>query len=124
MSIVLINPNLVVQRSDPFTTGIVYMPISLAYLASSLRSAGYSIEVIDAYAEAPRANFSEGPFVFYGLTSDQILSKLPTNLDAVFVYAINLTNHLSTISIVKAVKRARPKVPVIVVENTQAVTAY
>ena len=28
--IVLINPNLVVQRNDLFTTGIVYMPIGLA----------------------------------------------------------------------------------------------
>jgi len=124
MSVVLINPNLVVQRSDPFTTGIVYMPISLAYLASSLRAAGYLVDVIDAYAEAPRQSLSDGAFVFYGLTSEQIIRKLPTDLNAVFVYAINLTNHLSTVSIVKAIKQASPEVPVIVVENTQAVTAY
>ena len=49
MPVTLINPNLVVQRNDPFTTGIVYMPISLAYLGASLRKEGIDIQVIDAY---------------------------------------------------------------------------
>lgn len=124
MSVVLINPNLVVQRSDPFTTGIVYMPVSLAYLASSLRAAGHAVKVIDAYAAAPRQSFTAGQFVFFGLTPGQVVQDLPKDLDAVFVYAINLTNHLSTISMVSAVKRNHPEMPVIVVENTQAVTAY
>lgn len=124
MSVVLINPNLVVQRSDPFTTGIVYMPISLAYLASSLQAAGFSVKVIDAYAAAPRECFSEGSFVFYGLTSEQVCQMIPENTVAIFVYAINLTNHLSSMSIVETVKKKYPETPVIVVENTQAVTAY
>ena len=124
MSVILVNPNLVVQRNDPFTTGIVYMPITLAYLASSLRSAGHSVNVIDAYASSPRQNYSEGPFIFYGLTTEQICHRIPEKTDAVFVYAINLTNHLSTMAIVNAVKESFPKTPVIVVENTQAVTAY
>lgn len=124
MTIALINPNLVVQRDDPFTTGIVYMPISLAYLAGALRAAQYSIKVIDAYAAAPRRCRRDGSFLFFGLDERQLLTELPKDLDAVFVYAINLTNHLSTIGIVKVLKRAHPAVPVIVLENTQAVTAY
>ncbi len=124
MSITLINPNLVVQRSDPFTTGIVYMPISLAYLAAALRQAGHKVQVLDAYAAAPRQRRSEGNFLFFGLTEEQIIEQLPRQLEAVFVYAINLTNHLSTVATVKAIKSAMPKVPVVVVENTQAVTAY
>ena len=124
MSIVLVNPNLVVQRSDPFTTGIVYMPISLAYLAAALRQAGREVQVIDAYAAAPRQRRREGSFLFFGLTEEQVIERLPQHVEAVFVYAINLTNHLSTAAIVKALKSAAPKVPVVVVENTQAVTAY
>lgn len=124
MSIALINPNLVVQKNDPFTTGIVYMPVSLAYLASSLRGAGYSTKVIDAYAAAPRQSRKNGEFLFFGLNEKQVLAELPNDLTAIFVYAINLTNHLSTIGIVKALKDANSSVPVIVVENTQAVTAY
>ena len=32
MSAVFFNPQLYVQKNDKFTTGIVYMPIMLAYL--------------------------------------------------------------------------------------------
>ena len=124
MPIVLINPNLVVQRSDPFTTGIVYMPISLAYLAAAFRQAGREIQVIDAYAAAPRQMRSEANFLFFGLSEEQVIEHLPQQLEAVFVYAINLTNHLSTVAIVKAISGAVPTVPLIVLENTQAVTAY
>lgn len=124
MSIVLINPNLVVQRNDPLTTGIVYMPISLAYLAAALQSAGYKVQVIDAYAAAPRQNRGDGKFVIYGLTEAEVVGRIPDDVEAVFVYAINLTNHLSTTAIVSAIKRTKPNLPVVVVENTQAVTAY
>ena len=32
----IINPRLVLQRHDTFTTGVVYMPFLLAYLAGNL----------------------------------------------------------------------------------------
>jgi anaerobic magnesium-protoporphyrin IX monomethyl ester cyclase len=124
MTIALINPNLVVQRNDPLTTGIVYMPVSLAYLAGALRNAGHAVQVIDAYAAAPRRSRRQDQFSIFGLSETEIVSRLSPDLSAVFVYAINLTNHLSTLAIVKAVKTAHPRTPVIVVENTQAVTAY
>lgn len=124
MTVALINPNLVVQRNDPFTTGIVYMPISLAYLAGTLRAANYPIKVIDTYASSPRRCREEGKFLFFGLDDKELMARLPENLSAIFVYAINLTNHLSTTGIVRALKPAYPDTPVIVLENTQAVTAY
>jgi anaerobic magnesium-protoporphyrin IX monomethyl ester cyclase len=124
MSVVLINPHLVVQKNDPFTTGIVYMPIGLAYLASSLRASGNNVKVIDAFAAAPRQALTKDKFIFYGLSVNQLIEKIPQDLEAVFIYAINLTNHLSTIGIVKIVKQSFPNVPIIIVENTQAVTAY
>ncbi|MCW5875579.1 MAG: radical SAM protein [Anaerolineales bacterium] len=124
MSIVLINPNLVAQRNDPFTTGIVYMPISLAYLAAALRGAGHVLQVIDAYAAAPRQARREGNFNFYGLTEAEVAARIPVDTRVVFVYAINLTNHLSTLAMVRAARVAAPAAKVVVVENTQAVTAY
>lgn len=122
--IVLINPNLVIQRDDPFTTGIVYMPLSLAYVAASLRAAGIPVKVIDAFGERPRQARRYGKFLMLGLNYSEVVELLPSDCRAVFVYAINLTNHLSTIGIVTAVKQAHPSLPVIVLENTQAVTAY
>lgn len=124
MSVVLINPNLVVQRNDPFTTGIVYMPVSMAYAAAALRGAGHQVKVIDAFAARPRQARAHEKFLVLGLTSSELLAEIPKDAMVVFVYAINLTNHLSTLEIVRTLKHARPNLPVIVFENTQAVTAY
>ncbi|MGK7875791.1 MAG: radical SAM protein [Xenococcaceae cyanobacterium] len=122
--IVLINPNLVVLRSDPLTTGIVYMPISLAYVAASLQREEIPVKVIDAYAEKPHQVRREEQFLVFGLNYAELIEQISVDASAVFVYAINLTNHLSTVGIVLAIKQARPNLPVVVIENTQAVTAY
>jgi len=122
--VVLINPNLVVQRNDPFTTGIVYMPISLAYIASSLRKANIPLKVIDAFAEQPYQARHNNKFLILGLSCTEIVERIPADAQVVFVYAINLTNHLSTIDIVEAVKQERRDLQIVVVENPHAVTAY
>lgn len=124
MTVVLINPNLVHLRTDPFTTGIVYMPISLAYIAASLRRAGITVKVIDAFALRPRQSISEGDFNRLGLSDDEVVAQIPADTSALIVYAINLTNHIATISIVRALKTHYPDMPVVILENTQAVTAY
>ncbi len=124
MTVVLINPSLVVQRNDPFTTGIVYMPISLAYAASSLRAHGANVTVIDAFAEKPNQVRREGTFSMYGLTADEVSQRIPGYSLATFIYAINLTNHLSTVNLIRHVKNAHPQTPIVILENTQAVTGY
>jgi radical SAM superfamily enzyme YgiQ (UPF0313 family) len=121
--IALLNPNLVVQRSDPFTTGIVYMPIALAYLAASLRAAGLEPRVVDAFGEAPRRARLRGKFMVLGLDAAEAAGQLPHDA-VVFVYAINLTSHLATMELIKAVRAFAPYATVVAFENTQAVTAY
>ena len=124
MKIVLINPNLVVQRNDPFTTGIVYMPIGLAYIAAALRESGMHVEVIDAFGERPNEAVRDGKFTIHGLPAMETASRLPKDTTAVFIFAINLTNHIAATNIVEAVKKTHPRIPVVIIENTQAVTAY
>ena len=124
MTVVLINPNLVYQANDPFTTGVVYMPIGLAYAAAGLRETGHEVEVIDAFASRPRQVTIEGDFRRMGLSDTEVTKLVPSGATAVSVYAINLASHLATAGIVSAVKKTYPLVPVIVLENTQAVTAY
>lgn len=122
--IVLINPNLVVQRNDPFTTGIVYMPIGLAYFAASLQQTVFSFKVIDAYGERPYQARRSGKFLHIGLTYSEIIEKIPPDTKIVYVYAINLTNHLSTVGIINKIRRVYPEIPIVVLENPHAVTAY
>lgn len=124
MTVVLINPNLVFQHNDPFTTGIVYMPISLAYVAASLRESSYKVKVIDAFAELTRQVTRDGNFSRLGYKDQQVIDIVPPNTRAIIVYAINLTNHIATVSIIKSLKQIFTDIPIIILENTQAVTAY
>src|SRR3954452_10587115 len=121
---VLINPNVLVQTNDPFTTGIIYMPIGLAYVAASLLRRELSIKVIDAFGENPRQVRRHGDFMILGLKTEEILDRLPADAGVIFVYANQLINHASVVEIIGAAKARFPHIPVVVLENTQAVTAY
>ena len=124
MNVVLINPNLVVQRNDPFTTGIVYMPIGLAYVAAALNGAGIPVNVIDAFGERPDFGVRIGSFTMFGLPVEETVARIHHDTSAIFLFAINLTNHIAATTIVKAIKKIHPHIPLVILENTQAVTAY
>ena len=49
MTAIFINPQLVVQKNDKFTTGIVYMPITLAYTISNFKSYPSQIQSKERY---------------------------------------------------------------------------
>lgn len=122
--IALLNPNLVLQRNDPFTTGIVYMPVGLAYVAATLRKAGFPCQVLDAFGEAPRQAMLRDRFMMLGLRSDEVVQRMSPETRAAFVYAGQLTHHVALCELIHTIRRRRPEVPVVILENTQAVTAY
>lgn len=124
MKIALINPNLLVQRKDPFTTGIVYMPIGLAYVASAFRANGGSVTVLDAFGASPQEVRREDRFYCFGLHPEEVASRVPPDTRVIFLYANQLTNHLAVLKILRHLKKHFPHVPKVVLENTQAVTAY
>ena len=64
--VTLINPNLIVQKSDKFTTGIVYMPISLAYVSSSIDKEKFDVVVIDLFGEDPNNCNEKNNFAYLG----------------------------------------------------------
>lgn len=121
---VLISPNVLVQKNDPFTTGIIYMPIGLAYVASALRQSGLPLKVIDAFGASPRQVRKAGNFMVLGLSTSDVIDRIPQDVGAIFVYANQLINHASVVEIMRGAKVRFPNVPVVVLENTQAVTAY
>ena len=121
MTVALINPNLIVQRNDPFTTGIVYMPIGLAYLAAALRQQGHDVRVVDAFGDAPRQTRLMDRLMVLGLEPEQVADQLPEDISVVFVFCNQVANHISVAAIVRAVKLRLPNTRVVLVENTQAV---
>ncbi|MFN8390795.1 MAG: radical SAM protein [Bdellovibrionota bacterium] len=121
--IAFINPNLVLQKSDPFTTGVVYMPYSLAWFVSSARKAGFDCQVVDAFGEKPNQFWIDKHFVFRGLTPQEVAASV-TDASVIVLYAINLTYHMALVGIIRELKKQNPSRPIVVLENTQAVTAY
>ena len=124
MSAIFINPQLYVQKNDKFTTGIIYMPIILAYLISHFKKNNISTNLIDLYGLDPkRCKRYENSLVF-GFDITEIDQNILKKADCFFVYANQVANHSSVINIINFLKKNFSTIPVIVLENSQAVTAY
>lgn len=124
LMIVLINLPLVVQRSDVFTTGIVYMPLGLAYLTATLRQHGLTCSVIDAFGQKPWQIRKQNDFFVRGLFPSEILTRISPDSKAILIFASSLAGHSALLALIELIKRSFPLIPVIVAENTQAVTSY
>src|SRR3972149_1056590 len=105
MKICLINPPLVSLKKDVLGSGIPYIPISLVYLATFLKSKGHSIKVIDGFGESPLKKTNSGKYVIQGLSIKEICSEIPKNQDVIFLYAGNVANHNQLIGLLKYVKK-------------------
>lgn len=113
-----------VQRNDMFTTGIVYMPISLAYFIGTLRHHGFQCTVIDAFGENPNQFYFDESYLYRGLVPSEVADKICIASKAIVLYASNLTYHRSLVDIIQNIRLRSSRIPIIVMENTQAVTAY
>ncbi|MFQ5650639.1 MAG: B12-binding domain-containing radical SAM protein [bacterium] len=122
--ITLINPNLILQQNDIFTTGVVYMPVGLASFAGALRASGLDCTVVDAFGERPNQYRKEGDWGIRGLTADEVCDRIASDSRVLVVYASNVTYHRSCAEIVKSARKRFPAASIVVMENTQAVTAY
>lgn len=125
MRVVLVNPHTLIQPQDPLTTGIYYFPITLALLAASLREAGHTVRVVDAFGEAPTRVRPWGSWWIQGLSFDEVAARVTQEpADAVLLYAGNLVSHEATVQVLKTIVRKGGAGFRAVIENTQAVTAY
>jgi radical SAM superfamily enzyme YgiQ (UPF0313 family) len=122
MHITLINPNNVTQKGDFFGTGIPYMPITLAYLASCLRNS-HEISVIDAFGENPFKKRTKAGFIIQGLTTKDIIKRINPKTGLIFLYAGHIVEHIVIKEIIKEIKR-KLNTKIAIIENSQAVTAY
>ncbi len=124
MSAVFINPQLYVQKNDKFTTGIIYMPIILAYLVSHFKKFKIPLRVIDLYGLNPKKHKLENNTLIFGEEISNLNNSYFENAEVFFVYANQVANHLSIINIIKFLKERFPNIPLVILENSQAVTAY
>ncbi|MBI5035947.1 B12-binding domain-containing radical SAM protein [Candidatus Micrarchaeota archaeon] len=124
MKVVLVNPPMVFQKGDFFSSGIPYFPIGLAYVAAYLREKGHSVKVIDAFGESPSTINHSGNFGVQGLRVEDVLARIDEEADAVFIYCSLVTTHSVATEIAEKVRKVFPRIPVVFLENTQQVFAY
>ena len=95
MTAILINPKLIINRKDKFTTGIVYMPIALAYINSILLKSKINTKIIDLFGSNPnKVKINQNKLELGNDLAkyDNILSER----DAVyFLYANQVINHVN-----------------------------
>jgi len=125
MKLVLINPNLTRPVGDLLGSGVPYMPVVLAYVAGNLKKEGVEFELIDAFGEAPEKIRKEGDFWVHGLKEKEIVEKLKTEkFDIIVIFGQSIMSFDTLCKIIKTIKHDIPDIPIIVIENTQAVTAF
>ena len=124
MTAIFINPQLVVQKNDKFTTGIVYMPITLAYAISNFKKANIKTKLIDLYGRNPTKCSKENNHLIFGEKIEDIDENEFENIDCIFINANQVGNHISILNIIKFLKNKYKETPISILENSQAVTAY
>ncbi len=124
MTAIFINPQLVVQKNDKFTTGIVYMPITLAYAISNFKKAKIKTKLIDLYGKNPTKCSKENNHLIFGEKIEDIDENEFKNVDCIFINANQVGNHISILNIIKFLKNKYKEIPISILENSQAVTAY
>ena len=123
-NLVLINPVLVIQKDDFWGSGIPYMPHILAYTAGLLKKHKFEIKVIDAFGLNPNKLTKHNDFYWQGLEIDEVIELVDAKTDVVFVYASAITNVDFNLLLVKKIKNVFPKIMVVLLGNTQAVTSF
>jgi len=127
MKIALINPNIVSERGDSVGSGIIYMPLTLAYCASVLKNnnkSEYKIQIIDSYGEAPTTKRTTTKHIYYGLNPERTVDLVKPRTDIIVISAERVTMHSNIIEIIKEIKSRNLQCKIVLIENTQAVLGY
>lgn len=124
--VTLIGANIVTQKGDFFGSGIPYFPLVIAYTTAYLREKGYQINSIDAFGENPFQVQEEGNKFIQGLTPDDVVARIKKDTTLICIGAERVVAHGSIIKIIQKIKKDKEykKIPIAILENTQAVTAY
>ena len=100
------------------------MPIGLAIFSGGLKEAGIDHQVLDLFGLSPTSCTQIEDRWIFGENFDSANNKLSMDPSLIVVYANQAANHYELISIISNCKRILPKVPIYILENSQAVTAY
>lgn len=124
MRAVFINPQLYIQKNDKFTTGIVYMPIGLAYVVSYFKKNNINVQVCDLFGQKPQKCRIDQDKLILGDEINTLKFENTQDISCFYVYANQVANHSSLKEIIIFLKNNYKNIPIAILENSQAVTAY
>ncbi len=124
MRIALINPNIVSQKDDFSGSGIPYLPIGLAYLASYLRERGHTVHVIDAFGLASERIRATRTHFIQGLSAGEAADRIPGDTDIIGFYAHLTVTHTALLDLIRAARLRFPSLPTLALENVNKVNSY
>ncbi|MDP6120268.1 MAG: cobalamin-dependent protein, partial [Rhodospirillales bacterium] len=112
MKICLIRPSIVVPRSN--ITSMFTPPLGLAYVAGTLRAAGFDVSFIDAVGESldTRRPVDNDCFL-YGLSSEQTIERIAEDVDVIGVHAGFSFEWPYCRSLIADIRRRFPETPLI-----------
>lgn len=112
-----------VSRQNSVSSGIFFMPFTMAHLAGALRGAGHGVSVHDMFGLAPHRASLAPPNVYLGINPGELVTRLSPDTEAAFIYAWGVASFKAIEGILRELKTKLPNVPAIVVENAHAVTS-
>lgn len=125
MRLMLISPRLAIQKGDFLGSGVPYWPLELVTLAAYARLQGDAINLIDLFGGDSSQLSDMGDHYLQGKSIDMYLEQDDVkDSEAFILFAISYMSHGELLSIVARLKQTFPKVPVAILENSQAVTGY
>ncbi len=88
-------------------------PLGLAYIAGALEAAGERVAVVDAVTSAPDSvrRYHKGYLI--GLSFDEIAARIPSGVEFIGMSVVFTHEWPSAVSLIDAIKRRHPDVPVI-----------
>ena len=125
MRLTLISPRIAVQKGDFLGSGIPYWPVELATLAAFLEEHGDRVDIIDLFGAAPGRLAEMGDYFLQGAPLESYLETPAIRQSEGFIlFALSYMSHRELLEMARVLKAACPSVPVAILENSQAVTAY
>jgi len=113
------------QKGDFLGSGVPYWPLELATLAAFARERGDDIGFIDLFGNNTRQLEDVGDHYLQGQPiTMHLASPALADSEAFILYAISYMSHNELLTITRTLKSAFPRIPVAILENSQAVTAY
>jgi hypothetical protein len=119
MHLTLLSPRLAIQKNDFLGSGVPYWPVDLAYFAAFLKKQNHTIQVLDL--------FGMNPFRFEEKTDHYLQGENLGDIgesSLILIYAISAMSHQEILNLITTIKKQKPQIPIVIWENSQAVTAY